>query len=177
LLGHSCNLKDSFLIVFGGFTKGKYTNSIYTYNLAKLDWDKILPMEGSPMPEGRIGHASCIVGDYLYIFGGKGLDDKYLNDIWRFSFQNKKWEEIKPSSEIPKPRSGHTAIYSEKDNSIYYFGGKIGNILEVNEIWKFDINKSQFVILQDTLLEQHNENMDATETEMRKSFLKKSIIP
>ena len=34
------------------------------------------------------------------------------------------------------------------------FGGKVGNIFEVNEFWKFDLNTKRFSIIQGTLLQR-----------------------
>ena len=56
----------------------------------------------------------------LYLFGG--LNSKYNNDIWCYSFQNKRWEQIKNyNNDEPVPRYGHTAILME--HYIVIYGG------------------------------------------------------
>jgi len=46
----------------------------------------------------------------MFIFGGRGLDNKLHNDIWSFNPSNHLWEEISfhssSSSSTPSPRYG-----------------------------------------------------------------------
>jgi len=166
MTGHTLNYHSEThtLVLFGGFAKGSYLNAVYLYDFESNSWSKIGPGEipddnlreskNKPyFPSGRMLHAAAIHNDYLYIFGGKTGDGIYLNDFWRFSLFSKNWEKVKVDGEIPKGRSGHTM--SAQDGFIYIFGGKVGDLQERNEFWKFDTEKGSFSLIHDTMLEQH----------------------
>lgn len=185
MTGHTLNYhaETHSLVVFGGFAKGAYLNAVYIYDIEANTWSKINPNENnnnsatennetndhnnnrlntnntykdihnSDYPCGRMLHAATIHNDYLHVFGGKTGDGIYLSDFWRFSLYSKTWEKIKVEGEVPKGRSGHTMVTSE--NCIYIFGGKVGDLQERNEFWKFDADKNSFAIIHDTMLEQH----------------------
>lgn len=110
-------------------------------------------INNNDFPCGRMLHSAIIHNDHLYVFGGKTGDGIYLNDFWRFSLFSKAWEKIRVDGEVPKGRSGHTMVSCE--SCIYIFGGKVGDLQERNEFWKFDVEKNSFAIVHDTMLEQH----------------------
>lgn len=182
MTGHTLNYhpETHSLILFGGFAKGAYLNAVYIYDIETNSWTKINAHENNSnknnessenndnrlntnntykdinsndYPCGRMLHSSTINNDNLYIFGGKTGDGIYLNDFWRFSIFSKTWEKIKVDGEIPKGRSGHTMVSCE--NCIFIFGGKVGDLQERNEFWKFDVDKNSFALIHDTMLEQH----------------------
>lgn len=178
LMGHTANFSNKIIsiIIFGGFSHGKYLNNIHYFDIAKNEWSFENYDGKANLPRGRIGHTSTLVNDkFLYVFGGQTNDGLYLNDLWKFNLEDHTWEEIIVKSEIPKARSGHSAVYNDSTNCIYYFGGKTGNIQEVNELWKLDINKHNFILLHDTLLEQFNENQGTTQNDFKKSLTKRSM--
>ena len=39
---------------------------------------------------------------------------------------------------------------------MYLFGGKVGNLNEANDLWKYDMLNRKFILLQDVILEQYN---------------------
>ena len=164
MTGHSLQYHSEThtLIVFGGFTKGVYLNQIYIYDISGNSWSVISPEKNqenkNDFPCGRMLHSASILNDYLYIFAGKTGDGIYLNDMWRFNLFSKTWEKIKLSGEHPKGRSGHTMTSFE--NNLYVFGGKVGDLQERNEFWKFDSEKNCFSLIHDTMLEQHGDSQN-----------------
>lgn len=63
----------------------------------------------------------------LYVFGGfydNGVSYKYFNDIWAFSMETYKWQEIKPigNSPQPQPRSA-CCMAPTTDGKILIWGG------------------------------------------------------
>jgi N-acetylneuraminic acid mutarotase len=151
MIGHTCNyhISSSMFIVFGGFYNGIYSNEVYNYD-GKL-WSKLSTTNA---PIGRIYHTTTLVDDYLYVFGGETLDGVYLNDLWKYDIKVKNWIEIQPVGEVPKQRAGHSCIHY--NGCLYIFGGKISNIQERNEFWKYDINRNAFELIHDTLIEQRS---------------------
>ena len=239
LTEHSMSLGNgNQLVIFGGYSKGYYTNNTYIYDINEEKWDKyprqmsrglfsttgekedyfeeneiendntlkdkiiknandlkndaqdkIKDMMGikdtksekksrkqseakkNPFPENiansdpseddlpppRIFHSQITTDNNLiFIYGGIDNEGKYLNDLWKFNPTNYLWEKIPfhEEEDIPKPRSGHSMTFH--NGEIYFFGGKIGNIFEVNEFWKFDLASNKFTLIHDTLLEKGN---------------------
>ena len=172
--GHSMSLIGNKLVVFGGFAKGIFSNSVYIYNIDENSWenddktenDNELLEEGQEraepredtegnliVPEPRMNHSQISLGTSILIYGGVDKDGKYFDDMWTYDIMGKVWEKIEINGEVPKARQGHSALLINGDQ-ILIFGGKIGNIFEINEFWKFDLNTKRFNIIQGTLLQR-----------------------
>ena len=107
------------------------------------------------VPEPRINQSQVTISDtLLYIYGGINSEGHYLNDMWSFSISEYLWNKIEIQGEIPNPRSGHSCLI--QGDNLFIFGGKVANIFEVNEFWKFDIKSNRFTLIHDTLLEMGN---------------------
>lgn len=193
MTGHSLNFHQETysLVLFGGFAKGMYLNDIFIYDIKSNEWTKYHSNDNTEenkkqdkkkinsknVPLGRMLHSALVMNNNLYIFGGKTGDGIYLNDFWRFSLLQKRWEILIVEGEIPKGRSGHTMIGS--DNNIYIFGGKVGDLQERNEFWKYDVNRNQFMLIHDTLLEQHvdsQSDLSIANKEYSRKLTKSNII-
>ena len=48
-------------------------------------WSIVQPLVDGDQPAPRRKHDSVVVGDKLYVFGGKGATN-YFNDLWVFDF-------------------------------------------------------------------------------------------
>ena len=156
------------IILFGGYSEGEMLNTIFRFNIETKEITKIENSDSNSnnIPLPRTGHASFIYENSLYIFGGSIKDGGLLNDFWKLNLESITWEKIMPCSNndennslndefsLPSPRSGHSLIFTNNNNEIYIFGGKIGNFQEGNDLWKYDINSNAFTLLHDTFLEQ-----------------------
>ena len=74
--------------------------------------------EDGKVPGPRAGHTACAIGERIYVFGGKGQEDKPMEEmgrVWIFSTQTLAWSYIDPSSDasIPPARFLHGAAVSE----------------------------------------------------------------
>ena len=150
------------IILFGGYSEGKMLNKIYRYNIRTEEIKLQKEQDEENTPEPRIGHGSFIFQNFLYIFGGSIQDGNLLNDLWKLDLNNFTWEKIFENNQteenrliIPSPRSGFSLLHKEDDNKVYIFGGKIGNFQEGNDLWVYDIEKNEFKIINDTILEQY----------------------
>ena len=181
---HSCIAGDNGIYLFGGYIKGNYNNSLLlikpedkTYEVL---FDNVYNVNyednnyNSKIPIGRINSSIEILNSYIYMYGGKSKEGVYLDDMWKFSLNNKEWIYIdyknnsnsklnKDSKEecqmFPKGRSGHTM--TEYKGYLYIFGGRSGIVFENNDFWKFNIQSETFYLIQDTLLELHQEEQIA----------------
>ena len=158
LSSHTCCYykETNILVIFGGYSKGLYSNQIFFYDIEQSLWTKYKNECNQNIPEGRIKHTANIINNHMYIYGGQTIDGLFLSDMWKFSLTEMKWEQISFNNsspdDIPAGKSGHTSIYNQ-DNCIYIFGGKIGHAQERNDMWKFDLQTEKFQLIQDTLLE------------------------
>ncbi|CAE7637232.1 LZTR1, partial [Symbiodinium sp. CCMP2456] len=97
-------------------------------------WSVVKPFGGCQPPKQRSLHASIVVGDCLYIFGGYDGSSR-VNDFYKFSFKASKWSQIHPAGSSPTARDRHVVVsYADK---IYIFAGYDGNN-RVNDFWQYD---------------------------------------
>ncbi|UYV83759.1 KLHDC3 [Cordylochernes scorpioides] len=75
------------------------------------------------VPSSRDGHASAVVGDYMYTFGGyiEALH-MFSQDLFRINLRTKYWEFISTQGELPTWRDFHT--FTPIGTDIYVFGGR-----------------------------------------------------
>ena len=172
--GHSMSLVGNKIVIFGGFDKGIFSNSVYIYDINDNNWDNNqkgendneLLEEGQDTyeqksgdeenmfgPEPRINHSQVSVNTSILIYGGVDKDGKYFDDMWTYDILNASWQKIEINGEIPKARQGHSALLIDNDQMLI-FGGKTGNIFEINEFWIFDLNTKKFSLIQGTLLQR-----------------------
>ena len=174
--GHTMTLVGDKLVVFGGFSKGAFSNEIYIYNINENSWNQPLTHENDneileegggamiantgediSIPDPRINHSQVTVNTSIVIYGGVDKDGVCFNDIWIYDLVSNYWKKVEINGEIPKARQGHSALLVDGDQ-ILFFGGKIANIFEVNEIWKFDLSTNRFTLVQGTLLQREGFN-------------------
>jgi N-acetylneuraminic acid mutarotase len=74
----------------------------------------------------------------MVIFGGFINSNEKVNDIYRYYIKENKWEKVLllGGSEVPVPRSGHSAIIYK--DSMIIFGGKDSDNNRLNDIWEFN---------------------------------------
>lgn len=83
----------------------------------------------------------------MYIFGGRsyGLCER-LNDLWILSLDSFIYTEVEMNDTDYRPdvRSGFGMVYDS--DKIWIFGGRGGEstILELNDLWLFDINTQKW---------------------------------
>jgi len=81
------------------------------------------------------------MADGFYIFGGYD-GGNYFNDMYLYSREAKKWEELSPRGIIPGARYGHTAVWSVMADGFYIFGGyNGGNYLNDVYLYSREANK------------------------------------
>ena len=75
-------------------------------------------------PSPRFGHGQCVVGQSLYVFGGRqgtAIDEKLLNDMHMLDTVSGVWTEVSTSGDPPCPRSYHSMV--AHGQCLYVFGG------------------------------------------------------
>ncbi|CDO72998.1 hypothetical protein BN946_scf185007.g52 [Trametes cinnabarina] len=117
--GHSCVAYKDQLIIFGG-TDGKYHyNDIWAFDTRTRTWSEFWCSGYIPAP--REGHGSAVVGDVVYIFGGRGVDGANIGQLAAFRIPNQRWYTFQNMGPEPAPRSGHGMV--AVGSKIYVLGG------------------------------------------------------
>jgi hypothetical protein len=71
---------------FGG-TDGQYHyNDVWSFDIATRRWSELNCIGFIPSP--REGHAASVVNDVMYVFGGRGIDGKDLEDLAAFKLSS-----------------------------------------------------------------------------------------
>ncbi|KAL5730750.1 hypothetical protein ACHQM5_003542 [Ranunculus cassubicifolius] len=145
LWGHSaCTLyngKHHEILVFGGFGGlGRHARRndtlIYHPQSGSL---RVIDVEGQPSP--RMGHTSSVVGEGMFVIGGRGDPTKILNDVWVFNAGKKEWRLLECSGSVFHPRHRHAAAVV--GSKIYVFGG-LNNEAMSSSMYVLDTENSQW---------------------------------
>ncbi|CAK4084713.1 unnamed protein product [Aphanomyces euteiches] len=122
---HDVSVSNGCLYVFGGehVPRTPIDSTVYVLDLKtdELNWTSLNAT--CDVPPHRVAHAQAIIGDDLYVFGGRQgikMDEKPLNDLHRLHLPTLKWERITATAP-PSARSFHKMISVRSD--LFVFGG------------------------------------------------------
>lgn len=109
-----------FLHSFGG-TDGQYHyNDTWCFNTTTSTWSELSCIGYIPVP--REGHAATLVDDVVYVFGGRSVDGKDLEDLAAFKISNQRWYMFTNMGPAPSGRSGHAMATWQ--NKVFVLGGE-----------------------------------------------------
>ena len=61
-----------------------------------------LTVNGSPPP--RVGHTSSLVGDLMFVIGGRADPANILDDLWMFNITKTEWKLVCSTDKVFAPR-------------------------------------------------------------------------
>lgn len=105
---------------FGGTNGSQWFNDVWTYDPRTNKWSQLECIGFIPAP--REGHAAALVGDVMYIFGGRTEEGNDLGDLAAFRISLRRWYTFQNMGPSPSPRSGHSMTAHEKQ--IVVVGGE-----------------------------------------------------
>lgn len=108
------------LYIFGGTNGVDWFNDIWRFDPVTRTWTK-LQCSGF-VPEPREGHSASLVGDVIYVFGGRDIDGNDLGDLSAFKISTSRWFTFQNMGIGPSPRSGHALCTVGK--KIFVVGGE-----------------------------------------------------
>ncbi|KAF9076091.1 hypothetical protein BDP27DRAFT_1284823 [Rhodocollybia butyracea] len=148
--GHVCVNHGERILIFGG-TDGQYHyNDTWSFDLTTRKWSELTCIGFIPAP--REGHAAALVDDVIYVFGGRGVDGKDLNDLAAFKLSNQRWYMFQNMGPAPSGRSGHAM--ASIGTRVFVLGGEsftpskpedanFIHVLDTKHIKYPDANKAQ----------------------------------
>jgi hypothetical protein len=88
-------------------------------------------------PEAREDHTWTVNGDgsVAYLFGGRGAAGAVLGDLWQFELETDTWTELRPTTDGPPGRFGHTANWVP-DVGLVVWSGQGSRFFD--DIWRYD---------------------------------------
>lgn len=114
-------------------------------------WQTVVPSTAT-RPTARAGHASFVVGDRLFVFGGVRSDGSVANDVWSFTFTTGVWLQITPGAggNALGPRYLHVAVQGPVASQVCLWGGSIDGANRAlaqgstasNAVYCFDVTTS-----------------------------------
>ncbi|KAH0590935.1 hypothetical protein H2248_001048 [Termitomyces sp. 'cryptogamus'] len=118
--GHVCVTYAERIFIFGG-TDGQYHyNDTWSFDIHSRQWSELKCIGYIPQP--REGHAAAVIDDVMYVFGGRGVDGKDLNDLAAFKISNQRWYMFQNMGPAPSGRSGHSM--ASVNSKVYVLGGE-----------------------------------------------------
>lgn len=131
----ACIYKSKILI-YAGKGADSIRSDLLEYDLSNHTWKRVITAKGNNAnadePPGRWGHTANVLGDHLYIFGGRDAVMQF-NELYCFDLVNLKWKLLLPSQKlssviVPEPRYFHASVVVGQ--SIFFVWGK--NIYDFN---------------------------------------------
>lgn len=84
----------------------QWFNDVWSYDPRSNQWTQQECVGFIPTP--REGHAAALVGDVMYIFGGRTDEGVDLGDLAAFRISTRRWYSFQNMGPAPSPRSGHS---------------------------------------------------------------------
>lgn len=125
LWGHSACVFNTAthkkVLIFGGFGgMGSHARRNDYFLLDPL-CGKLEEVDTQGRPSPRLGHTSSLVGDLMYVIGGRADPLNILNDVWVLNTKMRQWKLLECTGTEFPPRHRHAAaIVGPK---VYVFGG------------------------------------------------------
>jgi hypothetical protein len=118
------------------------------------DAPKLETKKTSTAPSPRVGSASALLADRLYLFSGRGgtdmapIDEK--GSVWNYDPASGEWSQIKPndvSQPYPEARSYHCAA-SDGEGGLFIHAG-CPDKGRLQDLWRFDVFSRSWLQLPD----------------------------
>ena len=130
------------LILFGGedLPRHAFENCVWEFNLSETEskWQRL--STSGEAPSSRLGHVAEIIGDTLWVFGGRNNAKEELNDLYSLNLLSGVWKRCEATGQIPQGRSYHAS--DVLGNNLIVFSGcgtlDTGKSCRLNDIYQLD---------------------------------------
>ena len=141
---HSADLLDEReeIVIFGGLNLENVENSHPLYSLHAKTRRLTRRYWKGKKPVDRSSHASCLVKERLYIFGGIDSNEAVLNDMYVLDLSRNVFESSEVKMISPPERRFASVLFYHK-GFLFMFGGKNqyheGPNIRQNDMHRFDL--------------------------------------
>lgn len=157
--GYYYDKEKDKIVIHGGMYKNSTSYDIYEMNFNDMKWNKLeieikfdkygeYPINA---PIQRMEHCiSKISNNEFILFGGWSMKHLSFNDIWKFNFVNKQWNEINASGIPHSSNLGHIG-FTVKNKYFIICGGnqdykEIKALDFINNIWTNISNEYDIIL-------------------------------
>ncbi|XP_065878046.1 tRNA wybutosine-synthesizing protein 2/3/4 isoform X2 [Euphorbia lathyris] len=124
LWGHSTcvlNHRKNDILLFGGFGgMGRHSRRNDTLLIDPIK-GTLRAIDAVNAPSPRIGHTASLVGDSVFVIGGRSDPLNILADVWTLNIASNEWKLSECTGSIFPPRHRHAAAVV--GSNIYIYGG------------------------------------------------------
>lgn len=114
-------VSNSNLVVVGDYVydlfpliDGAKTNEVHRLHVKNNQWEVI---DTTDRPDKRTSHTACLIGNFIYIYGGLNESNQTISDVWRLDLTTFAWE----FATVGEASYGHRSFnYNE---SLFVVGG------------------------------------------------------
>ncbi|XP_059823923.1 multiple epidermal growth factor-like domains protein 8 [Hypanus sabinus] len=111
------------MVVFGGqLQSGSLANDVWLYEPGPERW-RLLRPRSARAPPGLAAHAAAVVGQELYVFGGRTDEDRFSAAMFRFHLERWVWEEVIPTGGKSPAVAGHSMVFHPASRMLLIHGG------------------------------------------------------
>lgn len=139
--GHTMNVFQDLLIVFGGFDGKRWLSDLHKFDTQTLMWSQ-QNMQGDP-PQPRQYHASSIIGSNLYIYGGFN-GSYWLSDLIVADIQEGRWNY--PITYGNQPCAKEGLAMAAVETYLFVHGGWNG--ITNGDLHRFDTLNNEWTLVQ-----------------------------
>jgi hypothetical protein len=110
-------------------------------------------------PPRLAGHSAALVGDRMYIFGGRSSNREYLNTLYVLDLRTSPppnsppiphlitvpspemlvWHRVEGKGDLPGPRAFHTMVADDTGSSLFVYGGCNQHEIPNGDLFRFDL--------------------------------------
>jgi N-acetylneuraminic acid mutarotase len=164
--------KNRQMLVMGGQNdRGTSLEDLWSYSLTTNGWTQ-LSVTG-PAPRARIRHSAVwdtSAGEML-VFGGYRDQEGYTSEVWSFKPEERRWTQRPQPGMAPPGRSRHSAAWDPTSGRMLIFGGYVGGVDYLGDLWAYDASRNVWTQLTSPALAplaraDHVAVWDATAREM-----------
>ncbi|KAK9323406.1 hypothetical protein V1517DRAFT_320672 [Lipomyces orientalis] len=117
---HSTVVFNGKLYIFGGTNSTEWYNDTWCFDPVTGTWKQLSCVGYFPKP--CEGHKAAIVGDLMYIFGGRSPEGTNQRNLASLKLTTNRWYTFQNMGPAPSARSGHTmSVFGSK---IFALGGQ-----------------------------------------------------
>lgn len=134
--------KNGKTFLFGGNNLIGRLNDLWVFDYDSNTWTELIPDKN---PSSRSSSAMFYdkTNERIILFGGYGLNDLLLNDLWAYQFDNNSWFQLF-NEDQPSVRYGHSMVYDEQNNLGILFAGNNFQT-KMNDVWLFNCSDDLWV--------------------------------
>ncbi|XP_015786827.1 kelch domain-containing protein 3 [Tetranychus urticae] len=119
--GHSVVAHNNIIYLWGGRRGDVACNKIFMFDTNTRSW--LANEVTGTIPGVRDGHAACIAGGFMYIFGGfEEARQEFSDTVFRFELETLTWTALPELTSNLLKKDYLTCV--EINNRIYLFGGR-----------------------------------------------------